>query len=179
MTPLPGRGALSQLSHGLWGWEQGSLITVDAGEVLTQCQASYDSQHGALLLLVGYLLGVVILQPSHMVSIKWGWGTSLLPITCCFFLLLFNCWVVSDFLWHHGLQLTRLPVLLYLLEFAQIHVHWVGDAIQPFHPLSSLSPPAFNLRAHFCLFSWVSAKFELSDPNDITYMSGIWQWLRR
>jgi len=32
------------------------------------------------------------------------------------------------------------PVLHYLLKFAQIHVHWVGDAIQPSHPLSSPSP---------------------------------------
>ena len=70
-------------------------------------------------------------------------------------------------------------VLHHLQEFAQTRIHWVGDAIQPFHPLSSLSPPAFNLWAHFCLFSWVSAKFELWDPNDITYISGIWQWLRR
>ena len=31
-----------------------------------------------------------------------------------------------------------------LLEFTQTHVHWVGDAIQPSHPLSSLSPPAFK-----------------------------------
>ena len=37
------------------------------------------------------------------------------------------------------------PVLHYLLEFIQTHVHWVNDAIQPSHPLSSPSPPAFNL----------------------------------
>ena len=37
------------------------------------------------------------------------------------------------------------PVLHYLLEFTQTHVHWVGDAIQPSHPLSSPSPPALNL----------------------------------
>ena len=36
------------------------------------------------------------------------------------------------------------PVLHHLPEFAQTHVHWVGDAIQPFHPLSP-SPPTFNL----------------------------------
>ena len=35
------------------------------------------------------------------------------------------------------------PVLHYLLEFAQTHVHWVSDAIQPSHPLSSPSPPTF------------------------------------
>ena len=37
------------------------------------------------------------------------------------------------------------PVLCYLLEFAQTHVHWVSDAIQPSHPLSPPSPPALNL----------------------------------
>ena len=36
-------------------------------------------------------------------------------------------------------------VLHYLPEFAQTHVHWVSDAIQPSHPLSSPFPPAFNL----------------------------------
>ena len=50
-------------------------------------------------------------------------------------LLLFSRWVVSESLWP----------LQYLLEFAQIHVHRVGDAIQPSHPLLSPSVPAFNL----------------------------------
>ena len=36
------------------------------------------------------------------------------------------------------------PVHHQLLEFTQTHVHWVGDAIQPSHPLSSPSPPAPN-----------------------------------
>ena len=36
-------------------------------------------------------------------------------------------------------------VLHYLSEFDQTHVHWVGDGIQPSHPLSSPSPPTFNL----------------------------------
>jgi len=40
------------------------------------------------------------------------------------------------------------PVLHHLPELAQTHVHWVSDAIQPSHPLSSLSPPAFNLSQH-------------------------------
>ena len=41
-------------------------------------------------------------------------------------------------------SMPGLPVHLQLLEFTQTHVHWVGDAIQPSHPLSP-SPPAFNL----------------------------------
>ena len=40
------------------------------------------------------------------------------------------------------------PVLHNLLKFAQIHVHWVSDAIQPSCPLLSPSPPAFNLSQH-------------------------------
>ena len=48
--------------------------------------------------------------------------------------------VVSDSLWHHGF-----PVCHQLLELTQTHVHRVGDAIQPSHPLSSPPPPAFNL----------------------------------
>ena len=49
-----------------------------------------------------------------------------------------------------------LPVNHQFLEFTQIHVHWVGDAIQPSQPLSSPSP-AFNLSQHQGLFQWVFA----------------------
>ena len=44
------------------------------------------------------------------------------------------------------------PVLHHLLQFAQTHVHRVSDTIQPAHPLSSPSPPAFNLSQHQGLF---------------------------
>ena len=45
-------------------------------------------------------------------------------------------------------------VLPHLPELAQIHVHWVSDAIQPSHPLSYPSSPAFNLSQHQGLFQW-------------------------
>ena len=45
-------------------------------------------------------------------------------------------------------SMPGLPVDHWLLEFTQIHVLWVGDAIQPSHPLLSPSPPAFNLSQH-------------------------------
>ena len=48
------------------------------------------------------------------------------------------------------------PVVHHLLEFAQAHVRWVGDAIQPSHPLLSPSPPAFSLSQHQGLFQWAS-----------------------
>ena len=49
------------------------------------------------------------------------------------------------------------PVLHYLLEFAQTHVHWVSDANQPSHPLSPSSPPTFNLSPHQVVISNESA----------------------
>ena len=55
------------------------------------------------------------------------------------------------------------PVLPYLLEFAQSHVHWVGDAIQPSHPLSPPSPPAFNLSWHHGLFQWVRTLHQVTE----------------
>ena len=44
------------------------------------------------------------------------------------------------------------PVHHQLLELTQTHVHWVGNAIQPSHPLLSPSPPVFNLSQHQGLF---------------------------
>ena len=55
-----------------------------------------------------------------------------------------------------------LPVHHQLLEFTQTHVHWVGDAIQPSPPLSSPSPPAFNLSQHQGLFKWVSSSHQVA-----------------
>ena len=55
-----------------------------------------------------------------------------------------------------------LPVLHHLPEFAQTHVLWVDVAIQPSHPLSSTSPPAFNLSQHQGLFQWVSSSHQVA-----------------
>ena len=55
-----------------------------------------------------------------------------------------------------------LPVHHQLPEFTQTHVHWVGDAIQPTHPLSPLSPPAPNPSQHQSLFQWVNSSHEVA-----------------
>ena len=69
-----------------------------------------------------------------------------------------------------------LPVHYQLPELAQTHVHWVGDAIQPSHPLSSPSPPALSLSQHQVfssesafLIRWPkywSFSFNISPSND-------------
>ena len=55
-----------------------------------------------------------------------------------------------------------LPVHHQLPEFTQTHVHWVSDAIQPSHPLSSPSPPAPNPSQHQSLFQWVNSSHEVA-----------------
>ena len=55
-----------------------------------------------------------------------------------------------------------LPVHHQLPEFTQTHVHQVGDAIQLSHPLSSPSPPAFNLSQHQSLFQLVSSSHHVA-----------------
>ena len=55
-----------------------------------------------------------------------------------------------------------LPVHHQLPEFTQTHVHWVGDAIQPSHPLSSPSPPDLSLSQHQGLFKWVSSSHQVA-----------------
>ena len=49
-----------------------------------------------------------------------------------------------------------------LLESTQTHVRWVGDAIQPSHPLLSPSPPALNLFQHQGLFKWISSSHQVA-----------------
>ena len=51
---------------------------------------------------------------------------------------------------------SGLPVHHQLPEFTHTHIHWVGDAIQPSHSLSSPSPPALNLSQDQGLFKWVN-----------------------
>ena len=54
-----------------------------------------------------------------------------------------------------------LPVSHQLPDPDRTHVHWVGDAIQPSHPLSSPPPPAFNLSQHQDLLQWVSSSHQV------------------
>ena len=59
-----------------------------------------------------------------------------------------------------------LPVYHQLPEFTQTHIHQVGDAIQPSHPLSSPSPPAPNPSQHQSLFQWVNSSHEVAKVLD-------------
>ena len=71
------------------------------------------------------------------------------------------------------------PVDYQLLKFTQTYVHWVGDAIQPFHPLSSPSPPAFNLSQHQGLFQGVSSSHQVAKGLEFQLQHLSFQWIFR
>ena len=73
------------------------------------------------------------------------------------------------------------PVFLYLLEFAQIHVHRVSGAIQPPHPLSPPSPSAFNLPQHQGLFQWISSSPQVARVLELQFQlqHQSFQWIFR
>ena len=64
--------------------------------------------------------------------------------------------------------------LHYLLEFVQVHFHWIGDAIQPSHPLTPSSSFAINLSQNQGLFQWINClhqvakvlQLQLHHPNE-------------
>ena len=61
------------------------------------------------------------------------------------------------------------PVHHQLPQLAQTHVHWVGDAMQPSHPLLSTSPPAFNLSQHQSIFQWVSSSHQVAKVLELQF----------
>ena len=72
-----------------------------------------------------------------------------------------------------------LPVHHQLLELTQTHVHRVGGAIQPSHPLSSPSPPAFNLSQNQGLFKWVSSSHQVAKILEFQLQHQCFQWIFR
>ena len=72
-----------------------------------------------------------------------------------------------------------LPVHHQLPEFTQTHVHWVGDAIQPSHPLSFPSPSTFNLSQHQGLFQWISSSHQVAKVLEFQFQHQSFQWTLR
>ena len=71
------------------------------------------------------------------------------------------------------------PIPHHLPEFAQVHVHWIGDAIQLSHPLSHSSPSAFNLSQHQGLFQWVGSFHQVAKVLELQLWHQSFQWIFR
>ena len=87
-----------------------------------------------------------------------------------------SCLTLCDLMNHSTLGL---PVHHQLPEFTQTHVHWVGDAIQPSHPLSSPSPPDPNPSQHQSLFQWVNSLHEVAKVLEFQLQHQSFQWTPR
>ena len=105
-------------------------------------------------------------KPQHELaisSIQFSWVAQLCPTLC-------------DPINHSTLGL---PVHHQLPESTQTHVHWVSDAVQPSHPLSSPSPPALNLSHHQGLFKWVSSSHQVAKVLEFQLQHQNFQWIFR
>ena len=69
------------------------------------------------------------------------------------------------------------PVHHQLPELSRTHVHWVGDAIQPSHLLSSPSPLTFNLSQHQGLFKWVCSLHQVAKVLEFQLQHQSFQWI--
>ena len=108
---------------------------------------------------------------THLKSQKiWHQAETLL---CCY------CSVVSNSLPPYGLQHARLLCTSPFPGVAQIHIHWVGDAIQPSCPLSSPSPPAFNIPQHQGLFQRVGSSHQVAKVLELQPQHQSLQWIFR
>ena len=75
-------------------------------------------------------------------------------------------------------RMPGFPVHYQLLKLAQTPVYRVGDAIQPSHPLSSPSPPAFNFSQHQGLFQWVSSSHQVAKVLEFQLQHQFFQWIQ-
>ena len=124
----------------------------EAGQVLFSMLHYWDLSDFFLLVELGW----------------WVWGSKIMKVKCCFHHII--SWVQFSSVAQSCLTLCNpmncstsgLPVHHQLLEFTQTHVHRVGDAIQPSHPLSSASLPALDPSQHQSLFQWVNSSHEVA-----------------
>ena len=118
---------------------------------------------------IHYFLNFFPTPPPHL-PLPYDSLDSLQYATCIYMLTMYSSSVQFSSVAQSCLTLCDpmncstpgLPVHHQLQEFTQTHVHWVGDAIQPSHPLSSPSPPAPNPSQHQSLFQWVNSSHEVA-----------------
>ena len=115
-----------------------------------------------------------ILSPAY----DWKIQPSILHYVLCISVQ-FSRSVVSNSLRPHGPQHARLPCPSPTPGVYPNSFHWLSDAIQPSHPLSSPSPPAINLSQHEGLFKWVSSSHKVAKGLEFQFQHQSFQWTLR
>ena len=111
---------------------------------------------------IGFNFIYTIYQSSFFTAFSYSPQCPIIDMSTIFSWVQFSCSVLSTLCNPMNRSTPGLPVHHQLPEFTQIHAHRVSDAIQPSHPLSSLSPPAPNPSQHQSLFQWVSSSHEMA-----------------
>ena len=119
-------------------------------------------------------LGSQTVRPNWVTELNWWlcWGTWWIVLV----LVTQSCPTVCNPMFCSP---AGLPVHNQLLELAQTHVHWVGDAIQPSHSLLSPSLLAVNLSQHQDLFKWVSSSHQVAKILEFQLPHQSFQWIFR
>ena len=123
----------------------------------------------------GYLFGIscpihLLIPDSGISSEQHAWSTAQFGSVAQ------SCPTLCDSM---DCSTPGLPVHHQLPEFNLTHVHWVGDAIQPSHPLLPTSPPAFNLSHYQGLFKWVRAFHQVAKVMAFQLQHQSLQWTFR
>ena len=120
----------------------------------------------------------MIFKPQRNISMNSKYQKSFRPhrLTIQFSSVAQSCPTLCNPMNHSTLGL---PVHHQLLESTQTHVHWVSDAIQTSHPLSSPSPSAINLSQHQGLFKRVSSSYQVAKILEFQLQHQSFQWTPR
>ena len=110
----------------------------------------------------------------HNFSIVCTFNILWVPILIQFSSVAQSCPTLCDPINH---STPGLPVHHQLPEPTQTDAHWVDEAIQPSHPLSSLSPPAPNASQHQGLFQWVNSSHEVAKVLEFQLQHQFFQWI--
>ena len=90
---------------------------------------------------------------------------SIHPVLLCCCSVAKSCLTLCN---HMDCSTPGFPVLHYLPEFAQTHIHWIDDAIQPSHPPSPPSP-VLNLSQHQGVFQWVGSSHQVAKSLELHF----------
>ena len=130
--------------------------------------------------VIGHLYFFSVFPIPVLQSLFW-WAFRLLIVLMelCMYSVQISCSICLTLCNTMNHSMPGLPVHHQLPEFTQTYVHWVGDAIQPSHPLSSPSPPALNLSQHQGLFKWASSSHQVAKVLEFQLQHQSFQWIFR
>ena len=132
-------------------------------------------------ILIYFYLANMFCVSNSLLDLPCFSPTCVFPLGYCLYLLCSVQFTHSCPTLCHPMDCSMpgLPVHDQLPEFIQTHVHWLGDAIQPSHPLLSPSSSTFSLSQHQGLFSWLNSLHQVAKILEFQIQHQSFQWTPR